>query len=226
MKLTSLSKSTRAIGVMVLLSAIVIPNITATAQAQTPDDSLARQKACDRVFNENTEEIDGGRFFDDYKGLTLTDAQKKAEQALDKQGEAKRAEIMKKIISVPESLTFAPLQGISIPLDVQSAIDNINNSRPKVDQEAALNKRFGDGRYGFFIVGSYLNYLTQEQQTQIDKIGRNYYTQLQKIMTPAQLPQYRKNLAIRLKINAVCDAKWPISGSALGKIRSKAPTTK
>ncbi len=133
---------------------------------------------------------------------------------------------MKKIISLPESLTFAPLQGVSIPLDVQSAIDNVNNSRPKVDQEAALNKRFDDGRYRFFIVGSYLNYLTQDQQTQMDQISKDYYSQLQKIMTPAQLPQYRKNLAVRLKINAVCDVKWPISGSAFGKIRSKAPMVK
>ena len=52
---------------MIMLSAIVIPNIAATAQTQIPNDDLARQKACDRVINENTVEIDGGRSFDDYK---------------------------------------------------------------------------------------------------------------------------------------------------------------
>ncbi len=226
MKFTSLSKSVRTIGVMAMLGIATIPSITNIAQAQNPAaDSLAQSRVCDRVFKEFGETDGNQTYFDDYKGLTLTDRQKKADQAFSAQGDARRAVIMKDIVSVPESLGFSPAPGVSIPPDIQAAIDKVNNTMPKVNQAAALNRRFG--KYGRFIVTQYMNYYGSPQdQAKMDQITKDYYTQMQNLMTPAQRPQYQKNLARRLKINAACDAKWPLFGSALGKISDKAPGTK
>jgi hypothetical protein len=225
MKLTSLSKSVRAISVMAMLSIAVIPNIAKTAQAQSSADA-ARDKACTRILKELGETVDNGTYYDDYKGLNLTDRQKKADQAFSAQGDARREVIMRNIISVPESLAFSAAPGVLVPPGIQAAIEKVNNSRPKVDQAAALNQRFG--KYGRFIVGSYLNsYGSPQDQAKMDQITKDYYTQMQNLMTPAQKPQYQKNLAGRLKINAVCDVKWPMSSfPALGKIIDKAPGTK
>jgi hypothetical protein len=226
MKLTALSKSFRTIGVMAMLSIAVIPNLTKTAQAQSPADA-ARDRACTRIFKELGETDGNGTFYDDFKGLNLTDQQKKSEQALNAKKDARITVISNNIISVPESLTFSAAPGVSIPPTIQTAIDKVNNSRPKVNQAAALDRKFG--KYGRFIVGSYLNYYaTPNAQAKLDQISQEYYTQLENIMTPAQKPQYRKNLAGRLRINAVCDAKWPISsfGPPLGKISDKAPGSK
>jgi Spy/CpxP family protein refolding chaperone len=223
MQLSSLSKVFTTVGLMATLSVATIATI---AQAQSSAaDSLAQSKVCDRVFKQYGETDGNQTYFDDYKGLNLTDRQKKADQAFSKQGDAKREVIMRNIVSVPESLGFSPTPGVSIPPDIQAAIDKVNNTMPKVNQEAALNRRFG--KYGRFIVTQYVNYYGSPQdQAKMDQITKDYYTQMQNLMTPAQRPQYQKNLASRLKINAACDAKWPLFGSALGRISDKAPGTK
>jgi hypothetical protein len=222
-QLSSLSKVFTTVGLMATLSVATIATI---AQAQSSAaDSLAQSKVCDRVFKQYGETVDNQTYFDDYKGLNLTDRQKKADQAFSAQGDARRAVIMKNIVSVPESLGFSPTPGVSIPPDIQAAIEKVNNTMPKVNQEAALNRRFG--KYGRFIVTQYVNYYGSPQdQAKMDQITKDYYTQMQNLMTPAQRPQYQKNLASRLKINAACDAKWPMFGSALGKISDKAPGTR
>jgi hypothetical protein len=230
MKRTALSQSIRTIGLVAMLSIAVIPNLTKIAQAQgsvqtRSSADAARDRACMRVFKELGETDGNGTFYDDFKGLNLTDRQKKSEQALNAKKDAKITAVSSDIISVPESLTFSAAPGVSIPPTIQAAIDKVNDSRPDVNQAAALDRKFG--KYGRFIVGSYLNYYaTPNAQAKLDKISQDYYTQLENIMTPAQKPQYRKNLAGRLKINAVCDVQWPISGSAMGKISDKAPGTK
>jgi hypothetical protein len=225
MQLSSLSKVFTA-GLIATLSVAAIPSITTIAQAQSSAaDSLAQSKVCDRVFKQYGETDGNQTYFDDYKGLNLTDRQKKADQAFSAQGDARRAIIMKNIVSVPESLGFSPTLGVSIPPDIQAAIEKVNNTMPKVNQEAALNRRFG--KYGRFIVTQYVNYYGSPQdQAKMDQITKDYYNQMQNLMTLAQRPQYQKNLASRLKINAACDAKWPLFGSALGRISDKAPGTK
>jgi hypothetical protein len=215
MKLTALSKSIRTIGVMAMLSVAVIPNLTKTAQAQTPTPQvrssadLARDRVCTRVFKELGETDGNGTFYDDFKGLNLTDRQKKSEQALNAKKDAKITVISNNIISVPESLTFSAAPGVSIPPTIQTAIDKVNDSRLEVNQAAALDRKFG--KYGRFIVGSYLNYYaTPNAQAKLDKISQDYYTQLENIMTPAQKPQYRKNLAGRLKV--ISGSEGTVSG--------------
>jgi Spy/CpxP family protein refolding chaperone len=214
---------------MALLSVSVGTTVQQSVQAQTQDpaDTLERSQACDRAMKEDGEEMEGGYFFDDFKGLNLTDKQKKAYEALDAQAEAKRAKVYKESISVADPaaiLSFSSSPGVSIPPDVQAAIQEALNSNPKMDKEAALNQKFG--KYGIFI-GSYITYLTSEQQAQIDQATKDFYAQVQDLMTPEQQPQYSKNLAARLRINAACDVKGPISSyPALGQISDKIPTTK
>jgi hypothetical protein len=226
MQLSSLSKVLTA-GLIATLSVATIPSITTIAQAQSQaaKDSLAQSKVCDRVFKQYGETDGNQTYFDDYKGLNLSDRQKKAEQTFERQANARREVIMRDIVSVPDSLGFSPTPGVTIPPDIQAAIDKVNNTMPSVNQEAALNRRFG--KYGRFIVTQYINYYGSPQdQAKMDQITKDYYTQMQNLMTPAQRPQYQKNLASRLKINAACDVKWPLFGSALGKISDKAPGTK
>jgi hypothetical protein len=242
MKLTSLSKAARTFGVMVLLSAIVtIPNLAKTAQAQTqgiPDgiefltreqleqgrlDALEQSKICDRVFQENSNvQADGGIFFDDFQGLSLTDAQKKAYEALDAQAEARRAALYKQTISVADpsaTVTFLYLAP-STPPKIQAEINAELDRKPTMDQLEVLNQKFEKkfGKYGLFI-GSYITYLTPAQRTQLAQISSDFYRQVQALMPPEQQPQYSKNLATRLRINAACDAKQPVSSyPALGRI--------
>lgn len=247
MQLASLSKTTRTLGVMVLLSSIaVIPNLAKTAQAQTegiPDsikfltreqleqgrlDALEQLKICDRVWQENSNsQADGRPFFDDFQGLTLTDAQKKAYKALDAQAEARRTELYKQAISVADpsaTVEFLYLSP-SIPRNVRAAIQKELDRKPNMEQLAALNQRFGNRQYGLF-VGSYVTYLTSEQKTQLAQISSDFYSRVQALMTPEQQPQYSKNLAARLQINAACDAKQPISSyPALGRIVNQPPST-
>ncbi len=236
MKLTVLSKMLITAGFMAALSAAIVPTITKTAQAQnqdqlqtkmlSPAEVVAQSEACDRVFKELGETIDGQTFFDDFRGLNLTEQQRKAYDALDAQAEAKRAEVYKGSISIADpdaTLAFSGLMEGSAPPDIQAAIQEALNGNPKMDQEAALNQKFG--KYGLFY-GFYITYLTLGQERQLDQITADFYSQVQALMTPEQQPQYQKNLASRLKINAVCDQKAPFpSYPALGQIRDKLPAT-
>lgn len=238
MKLASFSKITAA-SLTIALSIAALPNVT---QAQTDNvayaieqfrrfdpeqrrlDDLEQSKICDRVWEENSNvQFEGRSSFDDFQGVNLTDAQKQAYEALDAQAEAKRAELYKQTISIADpSAILAFLSGfpgtVPAPPDVQAAIQAALDLNPKMDQETALNERFGNGKYGLF-VGSYITYLTPDQQTQLAQITTDFYTQVQALMTPAQQPQYSKNLTARLRINAACDARQPISSyPALGRI--------
>jgi hypothetical protein len=242
MKRTSLSKSVRRFGLMVLLSSIIIiPNIVKTAQAQTqsiPDgikfltrqqleqgrlDALEQSKRCDRALQENSNTQANGRsYFDEFQGLTLTNAQKKAYKALEAQAEAKRAALYKQTISVADpsaTVEFLYLSP-SVPPRIQAEINAELDRKPTMAQLEALNQRLKKkfGKYGLFI-GSYVTYLTPVQQTQLAQISSDFYRQVQVLMTPEQQPQYSKNLAARLRINAACDAKQPISSyPAMGRI--------
>ena len=228
MKPTVLSKDFIVVSFMAALSVAVIPNLTKTAQAQpqSPAAITAQRENCDRIMRELGEAMYGGYSYDDFQGLNLTDKQQKAYDALSEQADAKRAEVYERSISVADpnaSLSFLPPPGISVPPDVQAAIQEALDSNPKIDQEAALNQKFGNGQYGLFI-GSYITYITPEQQAQLDQITADFYSQVKSLITSEQQPQYRKNLEGRLKINAVCDQKAPFYGyPALGQIRDRLP---
>jgi uncharacterized surface protein with fasciclin (FAS1) repeats len=222
MKLSSLSKTLTTVGLMTVLSIAVIPSITKTVQAQIPSptgstdqispEEMERQRLCDLAFQANGQKDGEGNYsFDDFQGLNLTDSQQKAYQALDTQAEAKRAELYKQTLVVPDlSLPLIFFARGEAPPDIQAAIQAALDLKPKAGQEAALNERFGNGKYGVF-VGPYINYLTPEQDTQLVQITSDFYRQVQGIMTPEQQPQYSQNLAGRIRINAICDEKAPFS---------------
>ncbi|KAM3104520.1 hypothetical protein [Phormidesmis sp. 146-33] len=178
MKRPGLFKTLRTLSLMTMLSIVTIPNIPKTAQAQTqgiPDgiefltreqleqarlDALEDSKICDRVLRENSNvQSDGGIFFDDFQGVNLTDAQKKAYAALDAQKEARMAELYKQTISVADPLATIGYMTSSpnVPKDLEDAIQAALDRKPTTDQLDAINqefeKRFGKDSVLFY--GSY-----------------------------------------------------------------------
>jgi hypothetical protein len=243
MKPSSFSKIFTTVGLMTALSTGALSNAARMAQAQTeglPEgiqllteeqlesrraDDIEQNRLCTLALQEDGEENErgDGYFFDDFRGLTLTDAQRQAYDALDAQAEAQRAALYEQTVAVADPTAILSfLSGfpgtVQAPPDVQDAIQADLDLNPKMDQEAALNQKYGNGQYGFF-VGSYLTYLTPEQEAQLAQISDDFYSGVQALMTPEQLPQYNQNLAARLRINAACDARYPISSyPALGRI--------
>ena len=103
-----------------------------------------------------------------------------------------------------------------IPQDILTEIQAALEKNSNIDQKEALEREFG--QYVEFS-GTYINYVSPEQAAQIDQITEDFYAQVQDIMTPEQLPQYRENLAARLRINEVCDAWVPVSSNQdLGRV--------
>jgi hypothetical protein len=188
-------------------------------------DGLEESNICDRVWQENSNsEEDGRSYFYDFKGLNLTDAQKQAYDALDAQAEARRADLYAQTIAVADPSAILSFLWLSeVVPDVEAKIQAALDLSPKMDQEAVLNEQFGNGQYGLF-VGSYVTYLTPEQETELAQITTDFYSGVQALMTPEQQPQYSENLAARLRINEACDVKQPISSyPALGRVIEIAP---
>lgn len=182
---------------------------------------IEESRICDGVFKEEANgNFEGNDFFDDFKGLNLTDEQQSAYDALDAQAEAKRGEAYQNALSMLDPtavLSFSySANPDSVPQDVQTAIQAALNENPTVDQKEALDREFA--QYGEFS-GSYIVYVSPEQDAQIAQITEDFYAQVQSIMTPEQLPQYRENLASRLRINKVCDGWTSVSvDQGLGRV--------
>ena len=190
-------------------------------------EDIERSKVCDRVFQaEANDSFEGNSFFDDFKGLNLTDEQRSAYDALSAQADKKRAEAYQNTVSIVDptatlSFGWSEWDLNLVPQDVQTAVQAALDKSPKFDQKAALDREFS--QYGEFY-GSYITYVTPEQEAQLAQVTEDFYTQFQNIMTPEQLPQYRENLAARRRINEVCDVKGPISAyPAMGRVVDSIP---
>lgn len=182
---------------------------------------IEESRICDGIFQaEANVTFEGGYGFDDFQGVTLTDEQQSAYDALDAQAEARRGEVYQNALSMldptaPLSFRYSANYD-SVPQDVETAIQAALNENPTVDQKAFLDREFA--QYGEFSE-SYIVYVTPEQDTQVAQITEDFYAQVQDIMTPEQLPQYLENLESRLRINEVCDG-W-VAASAdreLGRV--------
>ena len=228
MKFKSLTIALCTLGLVVSVPAMKVataqtkPTTIEEERRQWQAEDIERSKICDRVFQaEANDSFEGNSFFDDFKGLNLTDEQQSAYNALDTQAEAKRSEVYENTVSMVDptatlSFGWSEWDLNLIPQDVQAAVQAALDKGPKFDQKAALDQEFG--QYGEFY-GSYITYVTPEQEAQLAQITKDFYSQVQGIMTPEQLPQYRENLAARLRINEVCDVKGPISAyPAMGRI--------
>lgn len=227
MKLKSLTIALCTLGLVALVP------IVKMAIAQTEPVSLEEKleqwqaaereqsKTCDRVTQEEANgNFEGNPFFDDSKGLNLTDEQHNAYDALMEQANAKRTELFQNTVSMvnptaPLSFSSSP-NFDSAPQDIQAAIQAALNKNPTVDQKEALNREFA--QYGEFS-GSYINYITPEQEEQLSQINKDFYAQVQEIMTSEQLPQYREILAAMLRIEEVCVSTVPVSSDQdLGQV--------
>ncbi|MGD1899883.1 MAG: hypothetical protein ACFB16_23415 [Phormidesmis sp.] len=182
---------------------------------------LEQSKICEDVFQEEANgSFEGNYFFDDFKGLNLTDEQRSTYDSLMTQADAKRTELFQNTVSIinpTASLSFKPSADFdSVPQDIQSEIQEALNKNPTIDQKEALDRKFG--QYGEFL-GSYITYITPEQEAQRTWISENFYAQVQDIMTAEQLSQYRKLLTARLRIDEVCGSTVPVSSERdLGRV--------
>ena len=166
---------------------------------------IEESRVCDRVFEEEANVwFEGNPFFDDFQGIILTEEQQSAYDALDAQTEARRGEVYQNALSIldPTAILSFSYNSNSVSEDVQTAVQAALNKNPTIDQKEALDREFA--QYGEFSV-SYIVYVSPDQDAQVAQITEDFYAQVKDIMTPEQLPQYRKNLESRLRINEVCD---------------------
>ena len=216
----------RSVTALVCLGALsCIPLVRfAVAQTRSEADSSAdasvyqpseRELACDRVFNELGESwADGaGVAYDDFKGITFSEAQQIAYDELREQFEKTTEEIGQRAERVEAPDEWLSFTGTTLerPPEVEEMIqETLNTSRS--GQWRELNQTFaelGYDRYGQF-VGSTTVYYTPEIDQALDEATRDYQEQVLAIMTPEQLPQARINLAGRRRIDAVCNRRGPI----------------
>ncbi len=220
MKFKSLTIALCTLGLVASVPAVKIAiaqtELTALEEKirQWEAEDIELNKTCDRVTQaEANSTSEGSAFFDEFKRVNLTDEQRSTYDALLTQLGENREEVYKNSLSIVNPIAYLsfgnPGDFESIPQDVQTAIWAALEKGPKFDQKAALDREFGE--YGEFY-GSYINYTTPEQKAQLAQITEDFYTQVQGIMTPEQLPQYQENLVAKLKIDEACDySKVPFS---------------
>lgn len=223
MKLKSLTLALGTLGIVVL-TPMVRSSVAQTAPANALPlyeyDPMAMQE-CDRVFAQYAEGTpEDGLFFDDFKGLNLTDAQRRAYDVLDAQKDESITEVYERSVRIEDltaNLSFRYAANIDmeyldtvVPPDVRAAIQAALNENPTVEQQNKLNQEFG--QYGEFI-GTTIVHVTPDQVEESDQIMQDFYAQVQEIMTTEQLPQYQENLAARLEIDAVCGHRGSFSTS-------------
>jgi hypothetical protein len=253
MKLSFLSKSISAIGLMAALSVVVGPSIAKSVQAQTEprnfteEEALANSAACDRATKENSEATpDGDYLYDTLRFMNATDQQRNAYNTLSEQSDDRRAEIYPQSVSVPDlssylGFMYSP-EALGIDLensqDMQADIDAAVAAQVPPEIQAAIREAMESGprmdqeaalneqfgEYGGYFYGSYFTYYTPEQDAQLQQITRDFHTQVEALLTPEQQTQYRENLAAGERIRAACEWEGPISAyPASGRISETVP---
>ncbi len=238
MKLSSLSKIVRTIGLVAVLSATVGSSISQTVQAQTEPvtleervnqwraDDIARWETCDGVYQQEAEIFEGNYFFDPFRKLNLTEEQNNAYLTFNAQSDAETLEVLDSSLSVVDptaALSFSySVDPDQLPESINSAIQAALNENPTSNQLEALNQEFG--QYGEFS-GAYINYLRPDQKAQLAQITENFQAQMQSVMTPEQVIQYQENLASGRRISAACDSPHPVYASypAMGRLVDSIP---
>lgn len=125
MKLKSLTIALLTLGLVASVPAVKM----AIAQTEPADTAefLRQMEACDRVTQaEANDTFDGSAFFDDFKGLNLTDEQRSAYEVFDTQAAARRAEVYKDIVSMADP-TADPIFCLVRRLRVLSTRDSSSN---------------------------------------------------------------------------------------------------
>jgi hypothetical protein len=234
MKFTFPSKSIYTLGLMAAFSVAIGSAIQQAVQAQTEPrtleevvmqwraEDIARWENCDVVYQQEAELFEGNYFFDQFRKLNLTEEQKNASLTFNAQQEAETLEVLNSAVSVADpmaALSFMYTANIEeVPQDIQTAIQEALDN-PDPDQEA-LNQKFGE--YGEF-QGGYIPYFTPEQKAQMEQISKDFEANMESVMTPEQVLQYRENLVAGDRIAEACNSEhlyavYPAFGRVVDEI--------
>jgi hypothetical protein len=201
MKLTSLSKSVRTIGLMAILSVLVATTLQQPIQAQ----SKALTKAATACVP-----LPAGGFFFELKGIEFSPKQQAqykkilAEMNVRSEALSKRLRrVMSKgylVTEYPGTIDDRIRKEIEAAASDATAADGIVN-RKKVKE---LNKKYA--QYAKFYIEPKIVF-TQAQITERNKINSELEEQTLSILTPEQQKVFRANLVIKRGLEA-CDTTW------------------
>jgi hypothetical protein len=206
MKLSFLSKSISAFGLLAVLSASFGASIQQTAKAQsvTEADSQAQSDAEYGPITLCTMEAMGGDSFSEFQGIEFSPEQEKAyRQAVTEYGD-KDSRLADRLHSEPDfDGTFNWLVYEEADSDrVQAAIDaTYNDEIPNSLQIDALQEQYG--QYAQIDISS-TYFFTQEQLDESYQNAREYEAAILAFLTPEQQQVYQGNLAIGRAVEA-CD---------------------
>jgi hypothetical protein len=179
--------------------------------------NLATQEHGEAIQKVGEPNLDGDGYYsnDSLRSITLTDTQQQAYDALNARQDEQITALFEQTVSVEDPTAILSFVSgfpgtVPAPPEVEAAIQAELNLNPGVDQVAALNRKYENGKYGIF-EGAYVNYLTPEQEAQLKQIENDFYSGVQALLTPEQLPQYNRNLPAMRRFSEVCAVKYPLS---------------
>jgi hypothetical protein len=197
MKLTSLSKSVRTIGLMAaVLPVLVATTLQQTVQAQN-EVLTDSETSCGNVFTPLNE----------LEGIQFTPEQDAAYQRFREEVDAKNGAIYRSAPLAPEPLTGLSFGDEREPVspEMQAKIiaefDVITlDEIPDRDQAKAFKETYG--KYAELEIGERNSEPTPEQYAEMDNNIRNLETQIPSILTPEQQKVYQANLVMKRAFEA------------------------
>jgi hypothetical protein len=201
MKLTSFSKSVRAIGLMATLSVVVVTTLQQPIQAQSKVQAKT-PTAC--------VPLPEGGFFYDFQGLEFSPKQqvelKQISDTVNLRSEA-LSKRLRKVMSKGYLVTeVRDKVDDKIRKEIDEAASDATAVDGKVDPKKVknLNKKYG--QYATFYIEPKLVF-TQAQIAERNKITSDMEDQIMSILIPEQKKVFRANLVIKRGFEA-CDTNW------------------
>jgi hypothetical protein len=184
MKLTSFSKSVRAIGVMAMLSVTIATTLQQPVQAQT----IAKDD------NGVCSPLPQGVFYQEFGGITFSQDQKAAYRKIE-------AKINRRYRVVLDNLKFKPGTSDKKANEIiDASVEMGYGSLSSAEQVKRLTKKYG--KYAIFERPKAVVVYTPEQVAKGKQIGRDFEAQTMDILTPEQQKIYKVNLALQQRIRA------------------------
>jgi hypothetical protein len=196
MKLTSLSKSGRSIGLTAMLSVMVATALQQPIQAQSKGDKDATfcvMKLGDKLFSE-------------FDGITFSREQDKAYQKI-KAARNKRFSDLNKTYVYEDGPEDGAFSNEYKPGIGDKKIKEIQDAQDALYRKGFLNGKVRRlltekySKYATFTVGKVLNY-TPRQIVTGKRIWRDFEAQMMAILTPEQQKIYKAQLAVILALES------------------------
>ena len=198
MKLTSLSKSVRSIGLMALLSVVVGSLVQQSVQAQN-QAQLKAPVTCNLQLKNG--------FFYEFQDIKFTPKQEATYRKISATMKQKADAQVKNVRTEPRpdaSVDVVFKEGITdkIALEISEASTAMGSRNlPPKEQMRLLTEKYG--QYATFFQTPTLRF-TPQQIAAKEKMNRDFEAQMMSIFTPQQRKVYRANLVIKRQIEA-CD---------------------